>query len=210
MRWFGWWLRRRRRRWWWPESAMGGRRRNCRGERKAGRRRERAAVVVPIAGEDLGSWWGWDAICWWRRKVYVGSSRAEEAAGEREREERTLVGRKKNRGEAAFLAYFGPDFLLPQAIKSTSIYRRWKREILSTMEKNFSSWFRWEGSQPLAQSRHGALSNCQICSCRLPELASLGWCHVRLFASEPVKTIPRRKGMSSDQFCASFDKFGGR
>jgi len=35
---------------------MGGRRRNCRGERKAGRRRERAAVVVPIAGEDLGSW----------------------------------------------------------------------------------------------------------------------------------------------------------
>jgi hypothetical protein len=27
---------------------------------------------VPIAGEDLGSWRGWDAICWWRRKVYVG------------------------------------------------------------------------------------------------------------------------------------------
>jgi hypothetical protein len=78
------------------------------------------------------------------------------------------------------------------------------------MEKNFSHWFRWEGSQPLAQSRHGALSNCQICSCRLPELASLGWCHVRLFAIEPVKTIPRRRGMSGDQFRASFGKFGGR
>jgi hypothetical protein len=61
---------------------------------------------------------------------------AEEAAG-REREERTLAGRK-NRGEADFLAYFRPDFLLPQAIKSTSIYRRWKRAILSTMEKNLS------------------------------------------------------------------------
>jgi hypothetical protein len=66
----------------------------------------------------------------------VGSSRAEEAAGERERREN--VGWKKNRGEAGFLAYFGPDFLLPQAIKSTSIYRRWKREILSTLEKNCS------------------------------------------------------------------------
>jgi hypothetical protein len=25
------------------------------------------------------------------------------------------------------LAYFGPDFLLSQAIKSASIYRQWKR-----------------------------------------------------------------------------------
>jgi len=64
--------------------------------------------------------------------------------------------------------------------------------------------------KPLAQSRHGALSNCQICSCRLPELASLGWCHVRLFAREPVKTIPRCRGMSGDPFRASFGKFGGR
>jgi hypothetical protein len=107
------------------------------------------------------------------------------------------------------LAYFGPDFLLPQAMKSISIYRRWKRAILSTLEKNFSLWFIWEGSQPLAQNRRGALSNCQICSCRLPELASLGWCHVRLFASEPVTTIPRRRWMSGDQFRASCGKFGG-
>jgi hypothetical protein len=57
--------------------------------------------------------------------------------GEREREERTLAGRK-NKGEADCLAYFGLDVLLPQAMKSTSIYRRWKRAILSTLEKNFS------------------------------------------------------------------------
>jgi hypothetical protein len=41
-------------------------------------------------------------------------------------------------GGGWFFAIFGPDFLLPQAIKSTSIYRSWKREIFSTMEKNFS------------------------------------------------------------------------
>jgi hypothetical protein len=35
-------------------------------------------------------------------------------------------------GKAGFLAYFGPDFLLLQAIKPASIYRRWKRVISST------------------------------------------------------------------------------
>ena len=34
-----------------------------------------------------------------------------------------------------FFVNFGLDFLLPQAINSTSIYRRWKRAILSTQEK---------------------------------------------------------------------------
>jgi len=130
------------------------------------------------------------------------------SGGEREKRERWLE--EKNMGEAAFLAYFGPDFLLPRAIKSTSIYRRWKRAIFSTLEKTFSSWFGWEGSQPLAQSRHGALSNCQICSCRLSELASLGWCHVRLFARVLVKTIPRRRGMSGDPFRVRFGNFGSR
>jgi hypothetical protein len=43
------------------------------------------------------------------------------------------VGRGR---KAGFLAYFGPNFLLPQAMKSTSIYRRWKKEILSTQGKN--------------------------------------------------------------------------
>jgi hypothetical protein len=44
----------------------------------------------------------------------------------------------RNREEADFLAYFGPDFLLSQAMKSTFIYRRWKRAIISTLEKNFN------------------------------------------------------------------------
>jgi hypothetical protein len=50
---------------------------------------------------------------------------------QRERERRENVGWKKNRGEADFLAYFGPDFLLPQAMKSIYIYRKWKRVIFS-------------------------------------------------------------------------------
>jgi len=72
---------------------------------------------------------------------------------------------------------------------------------------NSSLWFNCEGYQPLAQGRHGTLS---ICSCRLPEVASLEWCHFRLCASEPVTTIPKCRGMSGDQFRAQFGKFGGR
>jgi len=41
-------------------------------------------------------------------------------------------------------------------------------------------------------------------------MASLEWYHVRLCASEPVTTIPRRRGMSGDQFRARFGKFSGR
>ena len=40
--------------------------------------------------------------------------------------------------KTGFLADFGPDFLLFQAMKATSIYRRWKRAILSTLRKTFS------------------------------------------------------------------------
>jgi len=53
----------------------------------------------------------------------------------REREERELVAEKKKRkieGCGWFFVKFGPDFILPQAIKSASIYRRWKRVISYT------------------------------------------------------------------------------
>jgi hypothetical protein len=56
----------------------------------------------------------------------------------REKERQKNRESDRNQEEADFLAYFGPDFLLLQAIKSTSIYRRWKRAILSILEKNFS------------------------------------------------------------------------
>jgi hypothetical protein len=55
------------------------------------------------------------------------------AEEERRRKSAAGIGRK-----AGFLSYFGPDFLLLQDIKSTSIYMQWKREIFSTMRKNFS------------------------------------------------------------------------
>lgn len=61
------------------------------------------------------------------------SSTAKDAV-ERERKKKCAeTGRK-----IGFLAQFGPDFILHQAIKSASIYRRWKRAILSTFEKKFS------------------------------------------------------------------------
>jgi hypothetical protein len=46
--------------------------------------------------------------------------------------------RKKTGEEAGFFVNFGLDFLLHQAINSASIYRRWKRAILSIPGKNFS------------------------------------------------------------------------
>jgi hypothetical protein len=55
------------------------------------------------------------------------------AEEERRRKSAAGIGRK-----AGFLAYFGPDFLLLQDIKSTSIYMQWKRKIFSTMRKNSS------------------------------------------------------------------------
>ena len=50
-------------------------------------------MAASIAGEDLGSWGGWDVVCWWSRNVYVGSSMTKEAAGG-EREERMLAGKR--------------------------------------------------------------------------------------------------------------------
>jgi hypothetical protein len=39
--------------------------------------------------------------------------------------------------EASFFAVYEPKFLLSQAIKSNSIYRSWKRVILSSLRKHF-------------------------------------------------------------------------
>ena len=78
------------------------------------------------------------------------------------------------------------------------VYTVEKSSALDSVGKNPNRWLKV------------GMVHCQICSCMLPEVASLGWCHVRLFASEPVKTIPRRRGMFGDQFRARFGKFGGR
>jgi hypothetical protein len=80
--------------------------------------------------------WGWSACGWasylWWSRWWL------ERWGERGRE------KLQKRGQRGwFFADFGPNFLLPQARKSTSIYRRWKRAILFIPGKNFSPWFSW-------------------------------------------------------------------
>jgi hypothetical protein len=62
-------------------------------------------VAATIAGEDLGSWGGLAVVCWWRRKVSVGSSTAEDAV-EREREKKCAETGKK----LGFLLPFDPIF----------------------------------------------------------------------------------------------------
>jgi hypothetical protein len=57
----------------------------------------------------------------------------------REREEREFVAEKeKNRGGGLFFVNFGLDFLFHEGMKSTYIYRRWKRAIVSTLEETLS------------------------------------------------------------------------
>jgi hypothetical protein len=107
--------------------------------------------------EDLGSQGGCAVICWWRKKVSVGSSGAEDTVEREGREEN--VGWEP--GNDWFLADFGPDFLLTQAMKCTPIYRRWKRDNVSLMVPNRGLWFDCKGSQPLVQSVHRELSNLQ-------------------------------------------------
>jgi hypothetical protein len=117
---------------------------------------------------------------------------------EKEKRERVLVAEKKRRktkGCGWFFVNFGLDFLLPQATKSTSILgggrgksflHRGEITALDSVGKDPNRWFKL------------GMVHCQICSCRLPKLASLGWCYIRFFVSEPVKTIPRQRGMSGD------------
>ena len=71
----------------------------------------------------------------------VVTALVDEGTTEKEKGERVLVAEKKRRkteGCCWFFVNFGLNFLLPQAIQSTSIYRRWERAIFSTLEKNFS------------------------------------------------------------------------
>jgi hypothetical protein len=115
------------------EMVAGGRgsklkKKNAREGLQRGERDRRWLLVV--------GWW----LCWLpMMKVMVGRPVmrvvvAEDHGGERKKKKKCAeTGRK-----TGFLADFGPDFLLPQAIKSTFIYRRWKRAILYTIKKHFS------------------------------------------------------------------------
>jgi hypothetical protein len=83
------------------------------------------AGMPPVGGSDDG-------------KTGDDSSGVAESTVERESEERETLQKKKNRVRGWFFLIFLPQFLLPQAIKATSIYRQWKRAIFSMLGKNFS------------------------------------------------------------------------
>ena len=136
----------------------------------------------------LYHWW---TVCWCRRNIYVVDMMVEKMV------------------VAPFFTDFGPDFLLSQAINGASIYIWWKRVISSTPGLNFSHWFSWEGSQPLAQSRHPELS---ILQKKLTEWACLGRRRRRrryaIIQTEIFKWGCRVT--VEDHFRAILVKFGGR
>jgi len=71
-----------------------------------------------------------------------------------------------------FFIDFGPKCFHAQGIESTSIYRRWKRDILFLMVLNLDPWFSPEGS-PIINSKWVS-QIVKFGSWRLPKLASLG------------------------------------
>jgi hypothetical protein len=64
---------------------------------------------------------------------------------ERERGEKVHGGSKNREGDLFFVD-FEPGFLLPRTMKSTPIYRGWKKNMLSFMVPNLGPKFSWEGS----------------------------------------------------------------
>jgi len=86
---------------------------------------------------------------WWTKKQWREKKKRERDVG------------WKN-WEGWFLANFGLDFLHTQAMKSTVIFRGWRREVFSLITPNLGFCFGWEWSQLFVQSRHHELSNLTV------------------------------------------------
>jgi len=123
------------------------------------KKNKKTRVKVVVARKVVHCGWRW---CRWR-----WSKRGGKGGWQRRR--------KENQGRDDFFANFAPLFLLPQAMKSTSIYRGWTRDILSLMVPNLGPWLDPEGSPSLVQSGYYKLSDFD--SWRLVGLATLGQRH---------------------------------
>jgi len=105
----------------------------CRGERKTRRRIEERVTVAASWSVGL-LWWSW--CSWWYIVWVCWYSRRRRQLWQRWKEKGKKTKKVAEIGKKLFFffffAYFGPQFLLPQTMKSTFIYRQWKRAILST------------------------------------------------------------------------------
>jgi len=119
---------------------------------------------------------------------------------EREREERTLAGRKKTGEKLLFWLILDPIFSSLRPSNPPLFIGGGRGK--SCLQWRKISALDSDGKDPNRWLKVGMVH------CQIVKSAAAG-CDVRLFASEPMKIIPRRKGMSGDQFRASFDKFGG-
>jgi hypothetical protein len=75
---------------------------------------------------------------------------------------------KKNYAKNHFFLGFGFWFLSFWGMESTSIYRGWKRDMLSFVAPNLGPWFETKGSQLFVQSCHHGLK-------KLLQKGWLGW-----------------------------------
>jgi hypothetical protein len=64
-----------------------------------------------------------------------------------------MVGQQKKNIFGLFF-YLSSPLIFFSYMKSTPIYRGWKRDIWSFLDMNLGSWFKWEGSQPILAKNH--------------------------------------------------------
>jgi hypothetical protein len=99
---------------------------------------------------------------WWKRWLRHGG-RASQSGGQEGEKIEEIWQKKIEHGW--FCLKFGFLFLHSQAMKSTLIYREWKRKCFYLMVSNRGPYFGWKRSQPLVQSRHHELSNLTVQGC---------------------------------------------
>jgi hypothetical protein len=113
--------------------------------------------VLRWLGYSWERWRGWvDERGAWLLVDDIGVSKGIEVEVAKEGEERWWQI-KKHGERLVFYSLSLIFFLSPQYPKSASIYRGWKRNILSFLGTNLDLWFNQEESQSLAQSHHHEL-----------------------------------------------------
>jgi len=103
----------------------------CRGEKA--KRKKKSESCGRYCWTEVFKWWLMVEMVVVRPVMrVVGGWRGSD---ERDKELRVVSARGGKLGRGWFFTYFGPNFLHAQAMKSTLIYKRLKRVILSTRKK---------------------------------------------------------------------------
>jgi hypothetical protein len=104
--------------------------------------------------------------------------------------------------EVGFFVVFRPKFLSPWSMQITSIYRWWKRDILSLLVLNVGLGSAWKHSNYCFKE---VIMNCQFCAGKwLVGLATLGRCRCLCSLDKSKRFTLACSKVSQDCFRAVF------